>query len=671
MSIFSKDDWSAIQAIRGLSVDAVQKANSGHPGLPLGAAPMAYVLWSRHLKVSPANPQWVNRDRFVFSPGHGSMLLYSLLHCFGFALPLSEIENFRKWSSLTPGHPEFRHTPGVEATTGPLGQGAANAVGMAIAERNLAYRFNRSNCELVDHTTYALVSDGDLMEGLSAEAASLAGHLKLGKLIYLYDSNDITLDGPASLSFSEDVAQRYASYGWHVQTVKNGDIDLDGIDAALHAAKAEGGRPSLIIVKTTIGYGSPNKAGSSKVHGSPLGPEELKLTKIALGLDPEKAFDVSETARSTFEARIRAQESEYKAWKTKETAFRAASPELAIELDRAIAGRLPTAWKRNDDLFAPDTQLATRESSGKVIQAIASQLPELLGGDADLSCSTNTSIIDGGSFNSETGRGRNIHYGVREHAMAAIANGLAYHGGIRPFVSTFFCFADYLRPALRLSAMNHLAVTYVFTHDSIGLGEDGPTHQPIEQLASLRAMPGLVTLRPADAFETSVAWSIATENTKGPSALVLTRQKVPAVPKNLGSVGSPYQGGWIVAKESTSDPKVVLVATGSEVSLALDVRKQLESQSIATRVVSLLSWEIFRAQSAEYRTNIMSGDRALRVSIEAASSFGWHEWVGREGLTISIDHFGASAPANELFKQFGFDPNAIVEKIRTKLVNFS
>ncbi|MCM0604624.1 MAG: transketolase [Xanthomonadaceae bacterium] len=656
----SKDDL-AINTIRGLAIDAIQKADSGHPGLPLGAAPMAYVLWSQFLKHNPKNPQWLDRDRFILSAGHGSMLLYSLLHLFGYDLPLEEVKNFRQWGSKTPGHPEFGHTAGVEATTGPLGQGAANAVGMAIAERKLANLFNRPNFEIIDHHTYALVSDGDLMEGVSAEAASLAGHLKLGKLIYLYDANDITLDGPTTLAFStENVAKRYESYGWHVEIVKNGDTDYSAISKAIVNAKSEIEKPSLIIVKTTIGFGSPNKKGTSGVHGSPLGMDELALTKKALGLNSDLSFEVSDAAKKTFSECIEAAAAEEDRWNELYSGYKSKYPELAKSLDDALAGKFPHGWDSEIPKFKPGEDQATRAASGKVLNAIAKKIPIFFGGDADLSVSTSTKIIEGGSFNGLTGEGRNIHYGVREHAMGSIANGIAYHGGLRSFTATFFCFADYMRPALRLAAMNHLPVVFVFTHDSIGLGEDGPTHQPVEHLLSLRSMPGLVTLRPADPNETTHAWRVAMSRKFGPTALVLTRQKTTVLDQSvMGSAEGTARGAYVLYEKDASKTEGIILATGSEVSIALAGAKKLEASNKYYRVVSMPSWELFSIQSNDYREKVLPKKLTKRISIEAGVTLGWEKWIGDEGVAIGVDKYGTSAPDKIIYEKYGLTPDAI------------
>ncbi|MCC7439995.1 MAG: transketolase [Bdellovibrionales bacterium] len=656
---FTDLDRLCVNTIRTLSIDAIQKADSGHPGLPLGAAPMAYVLWQSHLRHCPSDPTWPDRDRFVLSAGHGSMLLYSLLHLTGYDLPMSEIQAFRQWKSRTPGHPEFGHTAGVEATTGPLGQGSANAVGMAMAERALAHRFNRAGFELVNHMTYALVSDGDLMEGVAAEAGSLAGHLKLGKLVYLYDANDVTLDGPTSMTFStEDVARRYESYGWQVLWVMQGDTDLAGLDAAIRAARAETAKPSLIIVKTTIGFGSPNRQGTSESHGKPLGAEELELTKKALGWAQGEAFHVPSEARARFDESARRGRQARDAWNQLFDRYSREFPELAKEWKQAQAGALQVGWEAALPTWKPGEKLATRLASGKAIQAVAKAMPSLIGGDADLSCSTNTLIAEGGSFEGQKGSGRNVHYGVREHAMTSIANGMCYHGGVRPFVSTFFVFSDYMRPAIRLAAMNHLPAIYVWTHDSLAVGEDGPTHQPIEHLASLRAMPGLVVLRPACANETREAWKIAAERLNGPTALVLTRQALPSLAEP--STGwAVHRGAYVAAEAEGGTPDAILIGTGSELHVALAARTQLAAQGVRARVVSMPSWELFAAQDGSYREAVLPKSVRARVSVEAGATFGWQRWIGDQGVAVGIDRYGASAPGGTLLKEFGFTPENV------------
>jgi transketolase len=659
---FQKIDWLCINTIRTLSIDAIQKANSGHPGLPLGAAPFSYVLFQRHLKFNPGNPGFFDRDRFVLSAGHGSMLSYSLLHLYGYPLPLEQIKNFRQLGSLTPGHPEFHHTPGIEATTGPLGQGSANAVGMAIAERKLAAILNTPGHEIVDHHTYCLVGDGDLMEGVSTEAASLAGHLKLGKLIYLYDSNDISLDGPTSLTFTENVAQRYESYGWQVITVPNADTDLSAIDTALREAKSDHERPSLIIFKTTIGYGSPNKAGKSAAHGSPLGPEEVALTKKTLGWEASEPFTVPGEALRHFQIASNRGITIEQKWNQKLQNWKAASPGKVALYDLAVSGGLPTDFDASLPVFKPGEDFASRESAGKALNAIAKNHPLFFGGDADLSCSTNTLIREGGSFEGVNGTGRNIHYGVREHAMGAIANGIAYHGGLRTFTATFFCFADYMKPAIRLAAMNRLPVVFVFTHDSIGLGEDGPTHQPVEHLMSLRGIPNLVTLRPADANEAKEAWAFAMKNQNGPTALVLSRQKLKTLDRSIfASETGLHRGAYVLSDTPGFD--WILVATGSEVGLALETRDEMKKRGILVRVVSMPSLELFLKQDRTYREQVIPSACIKVASIEAGITLGWAQITGREGLQFGVDDFGASAPAAKIYEKFGLTSTLIADKI--------
>jgi transketolase len=653
----------AINTIRLLSVDGVQKANSGHPGLPMGAAPMTYVLWQKHLRHNPKNPKWPDRDRFVLSAGHGSMLLYSMLHLYGYDLALDELKAFRQWGSRAPGHPESFCTAGVEATTGPLGQGASNAVGMAMAERFLAGRYNRPGHTIVDHRTYALVGDGDLMEGISHEAASLAGHLKLGKLAWLYDDNRVSLDGPTSLSFSEDVAKRFDAYGWHVTKVDKGDSDVEAIDAAIAATKADP-RPSLIMVRTTIGFGSPGKGGTSEAHGSPLGPEEVKRTKVALGWDPEKQFFVPEEARGHFAAAIERGGRAEAEWQKKFDAWAAAHSDLAAEWRLAARGELPTGWDSAIPIFTPQDEPATRVSGGKILAAIAGKVPWLLGGDADLSCSTMTGLPGLGNFDGETGLGRNIRYGVREHAMGAIANGLAYHGGVRSFTATFFVFSDYERPAIRMAALSKLPVIFVFTHDSIGVGEDGPTHQPVEHLAALRAIPNLWVMRPADGNETAQAYRVAMNRSDGPVAMVLTRQKAPTFDRTkLAPASGVSRGAYVLAEAPGGAPQAILIATGSEVSLALAAQEKLLAGGIRARVVSMPCWELFAEQTAEYRESVIPRSVEARVSIETGTTLGWHRWIGERGIAFGLDRFGASGPGSVLIKQFGFTADNIVRAV--------
>ena len=658
-------DELSINTIRTLAIDAVQGANSGHPGLPLGAAPMAYVLWQRHLRHNPRDPDWPDRDRFVLSAGHGCMLLYCLLHLTGYDLTLDDLRAFRQWGSPAPGHPESFMTPGVEASTGPLGQGTANAVGMAIAERALAHRFNRPGHDIVDHFTYALVSDGDLMEGISAEAASLAGHLKLGKLVYLYDSNDVTLDGPASLTFTtEDVGKRYESYGWQVMHVKDGDRDLDAIDRAIASAKSDTERPSLVVIRTTIGFGSPNRQGTSAAHGSPLGPEEVALTKKALGWDPARSFYVPVDAAKSFGEAIDKGQKAQDDWEKRISAYSEKEPELAAEWKRRIAGDLPDDWDRDLPRFEPGKKLATRASAGKVLNAIAPRLPELMGGDADLSGSTKTALEGGGSFGGQTGAGRNIHFGVREHAMGGIVNGMAYHGGVRVYAATFFCFSDYMRPSVRLAALSHLPVVFVWTHDSIGLGEDGPTHQAVEHLMSLRAMPNLHVVRPADANESAEAWRWAIERKSGPVALVLSRQGLPVLKADTSGLA---RGAYVLSEAKGGQPQAILIGTGSEVALALEAQEILAGEGIPCRVVSMPCWELFEEQSQEYRGSVLPPSVTARVAVEAGSTLGWWRWVGDGGSVVGLDRFGASAPAEVSWEKFGFTPAHLAEEVKRLL----
>ncbi|MDB4963832.1 MAG: transketolase [Myxococcales bacterium] len=648
----------SINTIRTLAMDAIQKANSGHPGLPMGCAPMAYTLWQRHLKHDPKCPHWFDRDRFVLSAGHGSMLLYSLLHLTGYELPLSELENFRQWGSRTPGHPEWQsgdhpgahETPGVEATTGPLGQGAANAVGMALAERYLATHFNRPGHDIIDHHTFALVSDGDVMEGVAMEAASIAGHLGLGKLVYLYDANQITLDGPLSLVMSEDVGARYQAQGWHVLHVENGDTDLEALDAAIRAAKDETAKPSIIIIRTTIGYGSPKKAGTSSAHGSPLGDAEIAATKTKLGWDPEAKFLIPDAVKQHFGEAVKRGATSHAAWREKLAAYKLAFPELAMELDLAVRGELPAGWDANLPSFT--APIATRSASGKVMAELTKRIPWLFGGDADLGGSTKT-IVPGGDYNHE-GAGRNLRFGIREHAMGAIGNGMLYHGGVRPFVATFFVFSDYMRPPVRLASLNKQPAIFVWTHDSVGLGEDGPTHQPVEHLMALRVVPNLSIFRPADGNETTAGWRYALANAHGPTGLVLSRQDLPIVTQP-GAPGAE-KGAYVLADGTD----VIIIATGSEVSLALAARDELAKDKVSARVVSMPCWELFAAQPVAYRESVLPHDRRRRVSVEAGVTMGWREWIGDRGIAIGIDRYGASAPGEIVLEKLGISTAAVV-----------
>ncbi len=671
----------AINTVRFLAADAVQNANSGHPGLPMGAADMAYALWDKFLSHNPRDPHWPNRDRFILSAGHGSMLLYALLHLSGYDLPLDEIKRFRQWGSKTPGHPEVGLTPGVEMTTGPLGQGLASAVGFAMAEAHLAATFNRPGHEVVDHYTYVLASDGDLMEGVTSEASSLAGHLRLGKLIVLYDDNQISLAGTNSLSFSEDVAKRYAAYGWHVQHVAEGN-NAAAVARAIKKAQRVTDRPSLIAVRTIIGFGSPKKQGSSEAHGSPLGPDELKASKVNLGW-PEEMFYLPEAAVAQWRKAIRRGRKAQKDWQTRFDAYAAEFPDLAAELTRRWEGRLPENWADAMPTFGADAKgVATRKAGETALNAFGKVLPELIGGSADLNPSTFTVLKGAGDFQDPTldhekakglsggdwgYAGRNLHFGVREHAMGAIVNGLMLHGGLIGYGATFLMFADYMRASIRLSSLMELGSIWVFTHDSIGVGEDGPTHQPIEHYAALRAIPGLRFIRPADANETAWAWRLALEHRDGPTALSLTRQNLPVLDR---AVYAPAEGtvrGAYVLNPDVADPQVVLMATGSEVQLIVGAEKVLASRGIRARLVSMPCWELFDDQSLAYRESVLPANVTARVAVEAGISQGWHKYVGPHGLTLTLDHFGASAPAETVFKEFGFTIDRVVE-LATKVV---
>ena len=647
--------------------------------MPLGAAPIAYTLWTRFIRHNPANPGWFDRDRFVLSAGHGSMLLYALLHLTGYDLPLAEIKQFRQWGSKTPGHPERGVTPGVETTTGPLGQGFGNAVGMAIAEAWLSTRYNRPGHSVIDHFTYCLVGDGDLMEGVTAEAASLAGHLRLGKLICLYDDNRITLSAATDLTFTEDRAGRFASYGWHVQTIDNGN-DLAAIHAALEAAQFDTARPSLILVQTHIGYGSPHRQDTFEAHGSPLGVEEVRLTKEHLGWPVEPTFHIPDEALRHFRLAIERGQQEETAWSGRFTDHERAFPELAEELRRVIAGELSVGWDAEIPVFAADPKgIATRVAAGKVLNAIAAQVPQLIGGSADLDPSTHTALSGLGDFQNPTVHtddrqgaiggawdysGRNLHFGVREHGMGAIVNGMAAHGGTIPFGATFLTFSDYLRPALRLAALMGLHVIHVFTHDSIALGEDGPTHQPVEQLAALRSIPNLVVIRPGDANEAAVAWRVALEMNNRPVALILSRQNLPTLDRAIFAPAEGLQrGGYVLADVTGGHPDLIIIATGSELALALAAREKLDDHNIRTRVVSLPSWELFDEQSQEYRDKVLPPQCGKRIAIEAGSPQGWHRYVGMQGEVIGVDRFGASAPGETVMREYGFTVGNVCERV--------
>ncbi|MEP6638297.1 MAG: transketolase [Chloroflexota bacterium] len=660
MTVATDLDQLAIDTIRTLSIDAVQKANSGHPGAPMGAAPMAYVLWTRFLRHAPTRPDWPDRDRFVLSAGHASMLLYSLLHLTGYVVSLEDLQSFRQWGSITPGHPEYGLTPGVEATTGPLGQGFANAVGMAIAERRLAYEFDRPGHMIVDHRTFVIASDGDMQEGIASEAASLAGHLRLGKLVVLYDDNGIQLDGPTAMAFSEDVPLRFEAYGWHTQRVADGN-DLEAIGSAIESAIADE-RPSLIAVRTHIGFGSPNKHDSQKAHGSPLGAEEVRLTKEAYGWDPDRSFYVPEAARERFREAIEAGEALVADWEDRYDAYRDAYPDAAAELRRREkrAG-LPGGWDSDLPTYETGTEIATRNASQDAIQALAPRLPELFGGAADLSESNLTDIKGEPNFSPEE-PGRNLRFGVREHAMGGISNGIAYHAGFLPYCATFLTFSDYMRGSVRLAALSGLHVTYVWTHDSVGLGEDGPTHQPVEHYAALRAIPNLYFVRPGDANETTAAWALAVERTDGPVALALTRQKLPTLAgtDRLAREGVA-RGGYVLREASGGTPQLIMIGTGSELQLAFAAAEALEGEGIATRVVSLPCWERFELQDEAYRDAVLPRSVRKRVSVEIGITLGWERWVGDEGAIIGVDHFGASAPAGTIFEKFGFTAGRVTD----------
>jgi transketolase len=654
-------DRLAIDTIRTLSMDAVQAANSGHPGAPMGAAPMGYVLWTRFLRHAPTHPEWPNRDRFVLSAGHASMLLYSLLHLTGYDLPLAELTAFRQWGSRTPGHPEHGLTPGVEATTGPLGQGFANAVGMAIAERRLGAEFNGDGGTIVDHRTYVIASDGDLQEGIASEAASLAGHLRLGKLIVLYDDNHIQLDGPTAMAFSEDVPKRFDAYGWHTQRVADGN-DLDAIQSAIETAREADDRPSLIAVRTHIGYGSPNKQDSQKAHGSPLGPDEVRLTKEAYGWDPDKTFYVPAEALAVFREAVPAGERLVEEWNEQLARYGATDAARAEEFLRRVAGRLRPGWDADLKTYDVGTELATRNASQDAIQALAGPVPELFGGSADLSESNLTDVKGEPNFSAEE-PGRNLRFGVREHGMGGIANGIAYHGGFMPYDATFLNFSDYMRGAVRLSALAGLHVIHVWTHDSVGLGEDGPTHEPVEHYMALRAIPNLWFVRPGDANETAAAWALAVERRDGPVGLSLTRQKLPVLAGTAEKAREGLRRGGYVLRDAAGDgePDLILIATGSELQLAFAASERLEADGIRARVVSLPCWETFELQDQAYRDSVLPPAVRKRVSVEVGVSLGWERWVGDEGAIIGLDHFGASAPAGTIFEKFGFTVDRVTD----------
>ncbi len=654
----------AVNTIRTLAMDGVQKANSGHPGMPMGMAAAAYVLWTRCMKYSPTQPRWPNRDRFILSAGHGSMLLYSMLHLTGYEdYTLDQLKQFRQWGSLTPGHPEVELSPAIETTTGPLGQGFANGVGMAIGAESLAAHFDRPGHELFDYHIYAIVSDGDLMEGVAAEAASMAGHLKLGRLIYIYDDNEISIDGKTSIAFTEDRAKRFESYGWHVQTVTDGN-DLDGIEAAIRAAQADS-RPSIICVRAVIGYGSPNRAGTSKAHGEPLGVEEVRLTKQNLGWPYEEPFTVPGEVLAHFRQAVDRGVKLEAEWREKLAGYASAHPELAAEWEQWEAGKLPENWQAAMPVFPSDKQMATREASGKVLNAFAGVLPMLLGGSADLRPSNNTFLEGLGEFQPESYGGRNFHFGVREHAMGSVMNGMALTRPLIPYGGTFMVFYDYMRSAVRMAAIMGLRTIYVYTHDSIGLGEDGPTHQPIEQLMGMRTVPNLTTIRPADANETAVAWRIAIENEHGPTALALTRQKLPVFDRTkFGSAEGVARGAYVLSPSPTGKLDGILIASGSEVSLAVEAQEMLAAEGISVSVVSMPSWELFEKQSREYRDEVLPPAVTARLAIEAGVTLGWSKYVGAKGEVIGLDRFGASAPYQILMEKFGFTAANAVAKLK-------
>ncbi len=650
-----------INTIRFLAIDMVQKANSGHPGTPMGAAPMAYVLWDRFLKHNPSDPKWPDRDRFILSAGHASAMLYALLHLTGYDVPLDEIKQFRQWGSKTPGHPEYGIVPGVEATTGPLGQGFANGVGMAITEKWLAEHYNRPGYEIVDHYIYAIVSDGDLQEGVSSEAASLAGTLRLDKLIYLYDDNDISIEGSTSIAFAENVAQRFQAYDWQVVGPIDG-MDTGSVDSAIRMAQAEKARPSLIICQTVIGYGSPNKAGTASAHGEPLGEEEIRLTKERLGWPYDEPFTLPPEVVAHFRQAEERGEHQQREYESRLEAYRQAYPKEARQLEEDLSGDLPEGWDRDlDDLFKTTGKpIATREASGKVMNAIVQRVHSFTGGSADLAPSTKTTLKDHGHYGFEEYCGHNMHFGVREHAMGAIANGMSLHGGIIPYTGTFLIFYDYMRPPVRLAALMGIRVIYIFTHDSIGMGEDGPTHQPIEQLMGLRGVPNLVAIRPADATETAEAWKLAMERRHGPTALILSRQNLPVLDRAELAPASGVRRGAYILWEAAASPDVIVIGTGSEVHIALGAGKLLQEKGINARVVSMPSWELFDAQSPDYRKEVLPPDIGARISIEAGTPLGWERYVGLDGVTIGIPRFGASAPANVIYDKLGLTVQHVV-----------
>ena len=669
MTISNTLQEKAINAIRFLSADAVEQANSGHPGLPMGTAAMAYTIWMKHMRFNPANPDWSNRDRFVLSGGHGSAMLYSLLYLTGFNLPLDEIKNFRQWGSLTPGHPEYGWTVGVETTTGPLGQGFANGVGMALAEAHLAAVFNKPDHEIIDHYTYAIVTDGDLMEGVASEAASLAGHLKLGKLIYLYDDNRISIDGSTDISFTENRAARFEAYGWHVQKVADGN-DVTAIDAAIQAAKQDE-RPSLIVCRTHIGYGLPTRQDTAAAHGAPPGEEELNGAKEKLGWPIEPRFFVPDDVLAHFRSALERGAQQEAKWNTAFVTYKAAFPEAASQMESQLAGKLPASWDKDLPVFPADPKgAATRKSSGAVINALAGNLPALMGGSADLAPSNNTLIKNSIDFQADTPEGRNLRFGVREHAMGAIINGMAYHKGLIPYGATFMVFTDYVRPAMRLAALSHLRTIWVMTHDSIFLGEDGPTHQPVEHLAAMRAIPNLNVIRPADANETAEAWKVAIESESTPTMLALSRQNVPTLDREVYAPATGLRKGAYVLKDfGTGTPDIILIASGSEVGLITAAGEALAAEGINVRLVSFPCWKLFAAQDAAYRESVLPKAVTKRLAVEAGISLGWERWIGLDGDIISIERFGASAPAKILAEKFGFTADNVIARAKALLAN--
>ena len=654
----------SINTIRALAMDGVQKANSGHPGTPMALAPITYLLYTRHMRHNPKNPNWLNRDRFILSCGHASMLLYSMLYLTGYDLPLDQLKQFRQWGSLTPGHPEYRHTAGVETTTGPLGQGVGNGVGMAIAQRFQASRFNTPEHTVLDHYIYAIASDGDLEEGVAAEAASLAGTLKLGKLVYFYDDNNITIEGRARIAFTEDVGKRFEAYGWHVQHVADVN-DLETLNSAIDAAKAETERPSLIVVKSKIAFGSPNKVDTHGAHGAPLGADEVIATKRNLGYPSIEPFFVPEEALNYYRQSVERGAQAEQEWQKTYDAFSAANPALAKQWQSELKGELPAGWDSTLPVWQTGEAVATRVAGGKALNAIAAKLPNLIGGSADLAPSNNTNMKDLGDFTA-TENGRNMHFGIREHAMGSILNGMALYGGIIPFGATFLIFSDYMRPPIRLASLMGIKTIYVYTHDSIGVGEDGPTHEPVEQISALRLIPGLTVLRPGDANETSEAWRVAITH-KNPVAIALTRQNLPTLDREKFASASNVAKGAYVLQDSDKTPDIILMASGSEVSLAVDAAQQLQQEGVAVRVVSVPSQELFEEQSEEYKESVLPKSVRARVAIEAASPMSWYRYVGLDGALVTLDHFGASAPATILFEKFGFTVDNVVAKAKALL----